>query len=344
MWLGGQPVGRMVATGGRRQGGLVGLRRSLAAIAVPGRHTRSRDVTQARATLRPILESGPAMSAVDTLKNLAIMLDWTLEERLMLAAKMVEVEVAEGDVLLTENQPAEAAYILKQGRLKITNRGEIVGQVDTVACFGEISCLLPDTPVSATVLAAAPSVVYRISRHDMVDAAQRMPKLWRSLFMQISERLKRVNKRLVEVLAHSPQGFLKLDRDALITNEYSTKCVQYLGREPLAGQSLPEILNAGRPSDVASWQSVFSMVFDDVGVPLSDVRDRVARARGRQRSRAPGALGRPARGLWRSARGARDDRSELDAAPRGGGVAAPGARRSQVGVGGRRRCPCCGYR
>ena len=213
------------------------------------------------------------MSAVDTLKNLAIMLDWTLEERLMLAAKMVEVEVAEGDVLLTENQPAEAAYILKQGRLKITNRGEIVGQVDTVACFGEISCLLPDTPVSATVLAAAPSVVYRISRHDMVDAAQRMPKLWRSLFMQISERLKRVNKRLVEVLAHSPQGFLKLDRDALITNEYSTKCVQYLGREPLAGQSLPEILNAGRPSDVASWQSVFSMVFDDVGVPLSDLFD-----------------------------------------------------------------------
>lgn len=213
------------------------------------------------------------MSAADTLKNLAILRDWTLEERLMLAAQMTPLDVAPGTVLLSEGDQADAAYILEHGRLRILSRGEIVGVVDTVACFGEISCLLPDTPVTATVRAESQSLVYRISRDDLLATVQRVPKLWRSLFAQVSERLKRANKRLAEILEHSPQGFLKLDREARITNEYSAKCVDYLGENPLSGRRLPELLNPGDPAGVASWQSVFSMVFEDVGVPLSDLFD-----------------------------------------------------------------------
>jgi two-component system chemotaxis sensor kinase CheA len=213
------------------------------------------------------------MSAADTLKNLAILSDWTLEERLMMAARMEAMQVAAGTALLTEGQPADSAYILETGRLRILSRGEILGVVDTVACFGEISCLLPGTPVTATVMAESACTVYRISKDDLAATAQRVPKLWRSLFAQISDRLRRANKRLAEILDHSPQGFLKLDRNARVTNEYSKKCVDYLGHNPVSGFSLPELLHPGDPASAASWQSVFGMVFEDVGVPLSDLFD-----------------------------------------------------------------------
>jgi len=213
------------------------------------------------------------MSAADTLKNLSIRSDWTLEERLMMAARMEEVVLPAGRALLAEGQPAAAAYILKQGRLRILSRGEILGVVDVVSCFGEISCLLPDTPVTATVMTESESTLYRIGKDDLLATVQRVPKLWRALFMQMSDRLKRANKRLAEVLEHSPQGFLKLDRNACVTNEYSRKCVDYLGENPLAGYCLPELLTPDASADVASWKSVFGMVFDDVGVPLSDLFD-----------------------------------------------------------------------
>jgi hypothetical protein len=213
------------------------------------------------------------MSAADTLKNLAIMSDWTLEERLMLAVSMQEVQVPAGTALLSEGQQAEAAYILCSGRLRVLSRGEILGVVDTVACFGEISCLLPETPITATLLAETDCTAYRIPAQDLNAIAQRVPKLWRALFLQMSDRLKRANKRLAEILEHSPQGFLKLDRNAEVTNEYSTKCIEYLGNNPLSGFSLPELLHPGDAASAASWRSVFAMVFEDFGVPLSDLFD-----------------------------------------------------------------------
>lgn len=211
------------------------------------------------------------MSAVDALKNLAILGDWTDQERLLLASHMVALEVEADTVLLNEGKAAESMYVLESGRLRILSRGEILGVVDTVACFGEISCLLPDTPVTATVLAESRSTVYRVARADLLAVAEQVPKLWRSMFAQMSERLKRANKRLSEVLEHSPQGFLKLDREARITNEYSTKAIEYLGSNPLSGSCLPEFITPDDHAAVASWQSVFSMVFEDVGVPLSDL-------------------------------------------------------------------------
>ena len=213
------------------------------------------------------------MSAADTLKRLQILSDWTDDELELLALRMEEVEVAGGTALLTEGENAQAAFILRSGRLRILSRGEILGAVDTVACFGEISCLLPDTPVTATVMAESDTVVYRISREDLLATVDQVPKLWRALFAQMTGRLKRANKRLAEILDHSPQGFLKLDRDACVTNEYSRKCLEYLGRSPLSGVSFPELLTPGDLEGAASWKSVFSMVFDDVGVPLSDLFD-----------------------------------------------------------------------
>lgn len=213
------------------------------------------------------------MSAADTLKSLQILSDWNDEELELLAGRMQEVEVPGGTALLTEGESALAAFILKSGRLRVMSRGEIVGVVDVVASFGEISCLLPDTPVTATVMAERDSLVYRISKDDLLATGDEVPKLWRAMFAQMTERLKRTNKRLVEVLDHSPQGFLKLDRDAQVTNEYSSKCIEYLGQKPLAGHCLPELLMPDSPEDAASWKSVFSMVFDDVGVPLSDLFD-----------------------------------------------------------------------
>lgn len=212
------------------------------------------------------------MSAADTLKSLALLRDCADHEVELIAARMTEVPLPAGTYLLAEGEMPEAAFVLKQGRLRVTSHGEIIAVVDFVASFGEISCLLPDTPVSASVMAERDSIVFRIAKSDLLEVIDQVPRLWRALFSQSSDRLRRVNKRLSEILEHSPQGFLKLDRDACITNEYSKKAIDFLGQnKPLSGVSLPEVLLPGDPTARGSWQSVFSMVFDDVGVPLSDL-------------------------------------------------------------------------
>lgn len=212
------------------------------------------------------------MSAAETLKSLSILRDCSDQEVELLVARMTEVPLPAGADLLTEGEMPEAAFILKEGRLRVTSRGEILAVIDFVASFGEISCLLPDMPVGATVSAERDSTVYRIAKADLLEVIDQVPKLWRALFAQSSERLQRLNKRFSEVLEHSPQGFVKLDRNACVTNEYSKKAIEFLGQtKPLAGISFPEVLMSGDAASRASWQSVFGMVFDDVGVPLSDL-------------------------------------------------------------------------
>jgi len=212
------------------------------------------------------------MSAAETLKSLSILSDCSDHEVELLIARMTEVPLPAGTDLLTEGEMPEAAFILKEGRLRVTSRGEILAVIDFVASFGEISCLLPDVPVGATVSAERDSTVYRIAKADLLEVIDQVPKLWRALFAQSSERLQRLNKRFSEVLEHSPQGFAKLDRNACVTNEYSKKAIEFLGQtKPLAGISFPEVLMPGDAASRASWQSVFGMVFDDVGVPLSDL-------------------------------------------------------------------------
>ena len=101
-----------------------------------------------------------------------------------------------------------------------------------------------------------------------------IPRLWRALFMQTSERLKTATRRQSEILQHTPQGFMKLDRLARVTNEYSLKCARYFGKDDLAGVSFADLVCADHPAEHASWVETYAMLFE----PRLSIRNLIAPA------------------------------------------------------------------
>ena len=98
-----------------------------------------------------------------------------------------------------------------------------------------------------------------------------IPRLWRALFLQTSDRLKTATRRQSEILQHTPQGFMKLDRLARITNEYSLKCARYFGKGDLAGVSFAGLVCADNPVQQASWFETYAMLFEDSFMAFEDL-------------------------------------------------------------------------
>jgi len=176
-----------------------------------------------------------------------------------------------GKELLTQHVFATSVYILKSGALRIFANNELISVVRTVQVFGEMSCVLDNTPASATVVTDGDCEVIEITKTDFLNLLDQVPRIWRSLFYQTTSRLAKGNLRLSEVLTNSPEGFLKLDHKAQITDEYTTKCEQYLGTTSLGGRSFPELVYAKDPKQIQSWLEIYSLFFEDTILGFEDI-------------------------------------------------------------------------
>ena len=215
--------------------------------------------------------SASLASRYDILRQTALLKDLTDEEVRLLAACLSELTVPRGEQLLVQGELASHVFWLVSGSVHVIVHGEIVAQVDTVQCFGEMSCLIPGSTCSATVTAVDECKILRIDQEPFLKVLSTVPKLWQSLFVQMSKRLSASNKRLSEVLAHVPQGFMKLDKSARVTREYSEKCVRYFGEKDLSGRSFTELLKLTNQEEDQSWHEVYDMLFTDSLLPFDDL-------------------------------------------------------------------------
>ena len=201
------------------------------------------------------------------------------EAELQLIAGRMEAQLlAPKTELLIQNQDAEAVYFLAQGAVQILIHGEMVAQVETVQCFGEMSCLIPGTQASATVVTAKESQLFRVPKSDFLEVVDQIPKLWKTLFLQMNGRFKAVNMRLSEVLEHTPQGLVKVDKKGVITSEYSIRCTEYFGKDNLSGIPFAELIHPQAMESRELWQQTFPMFFDEGGVlAFSDVAELLDR-------------------------------------------------------------------
>jgi MFS family permease len=84
-----------------------------------------------------------------------------------LAARLVEVPVPAGDVVIRTGEHGDRFYIVAEGELEITNGAHATaGRGDF---FGEIA-LIRDVPRTATVRATTPSRLYALEREDFLAA------------------------------------------------------------------------------------------------------------------------------------------------------------------------------
>lgn len=211
------------------------------------------------------------MSIIETLKQSELFKDLQDHELALVAATVVETQLPTDAVLLTQHEAAPAVFILKSGAVKVMVNGEIVAQISTVQCFGEMSCVVPDTVATASVVTLGNCQLLSISKAAFLQMLDDIPRLWRALFLQSSERLKTATRRQSEILQHTPQGFMKLDRAARVTNEYSLKCARYFGKDNLAGVSFAGLVSGDNAAEQASWFETYAMLFEDSFMAFEDL-------------------------------------------------------------------------
>jgi CRP-like cAMP-binding protein len=96
-----------------------------------------------------------------------------------LAAACTEVEFAPGDAIVREGEPADALYVILEGSVGVTARGEEgsdkrLRTMGPETYFGEIG-LLERIPRTATVIAEAPTRCYRIDGDEFLGALMETP-------------------------------------------------------------------------------------------------------------------------------------------------------------------------
>jgi signal transduction histidine kinase/CRP-like cAMP-binding protein len=196
----------------------------------------------------------------------------------LLAQKMEALTLPAQTPLLTQNQDADAVYFLTQGAVKILVNGEMVAQIYTVQCFGEMSCLVPGTPASASVVTAKDCQIFKVSKATFLEVVNQIPRLWKTLFLQMNGRFKAGTMRLSEVLEHTPQGLIKVDRQGVITNEYSIQCTQYFGKDNLSGIPFAHLIHPGKSDLHELWGQTYPMLFDESGtLTFSDIAELLDR-------------------------------------------------------------------
>ncbi len=199
---------------------------------------------------------------VELLKNISLFQDLNSFDSVVVSEKMEELHVDANVNLLVQNQLPEGVFLIAEGEVEVLVNEELVAHRGHGACVGEMSCLRGEV-ISATVRTITPCRVFRIKREEFLNTIHKFPQLWRKLFEEVTGRFNELNQRSSEILQHSPQGLIKITANGTITNEFTSKCVEYLNSHQLEGHSFPEIIFANDPYSLQGWEQIFSLIFDD---------------------------------------------------------------------------------
>jgi CRP-like cAMP-binding protein len=143
---------------------------------------------------------------------------------------MRERSYPKGSVILFEDDPGDALYLVKGGQVKVVLIGEdgrevILSVLGEGTFFGEMA-LLDDEPRSAHVIAMEDSIVLALRREDFRQRLRTSPEIAIALLRELSRRLRRaddqigslvlldVNGRVAELLVRlaSEEGGDKITR------------------------------------------------------------------------------------------------------------------------------------
>jgi CRP/FNR family cyclic AMP-dependent transcriptional regulator len=108
--------------------------------------------------------------------------------------------LAAGEVLFRRGEPGATAYVVAQGRVKISGDGRsgrelLLALVEPGALFGELA-LLDGQPRSATAAALAPTRLLTLHRRDVLALLRAHPDAALGLLGELAARVRRLNDSL----------------------------------------------------------------------------------------------------------------------------------------------------
>jgi CRP/FNR family transcriptional regulator, cyclic AMP receptor protein len=115
--------------------------------------------------------------------------DRDLAEAIVRRAKLEEVP--SGTNIIVQGSFDSDLFLILKGAFSISIDGRVVARKHAGEHVGEMAVVDPKMPRTASVIAIADSVVARIEERDFSALADRYPRLWRRIAVELAHRLRR---------------------------------------------------------------------------------------------------------------------------------------------------------
>lgn len=118
----------------------------------------------------------------------------TSDEIASLTALALVNEFSAGQIIVTQNTPGTAFYVILEGRVDVERDGAFIGALLPGDFFGEMS-LMDSAPRSATIRASEPTRCMMLSSWDFRAALERHPTIAVKLLEVLTQRLRAADAR-----------------------------------------------------------------------------------------------------------------------------------------------------
>lgn len=234
---------------------------------------------------RPTPASGipPLTSTVEFLATVPLFHELDLEELRRFGELVREKSYPKSSVIVFEDDPGDAFFIVREGRVKVVRVGDdgrevILDRFGPGDHFGELA-LIDNGPRSAHVVAIEDATLLVLRRDDFRRRVEESPKVAWALLGELSRRLRSADDQISSlVLLDVPGRIARLLLDH-ITDE-STTIEQAITHQTIAqmiGASRETVSRSMRDFQQMDWISV-----DKRRITLTDVEALRKRARARE--------------------------------------------------------------
>lgn len=115
-------------------------------------------------------------------------------------------EIFAGTNLIKQGAPDTDLFLILSGEFSVAINGRVVAHKKAGEHVGEMAVVDPLTPRSASVTATSDSIVARIAEADFSALADRYPRLWRRIALELASRLRDGNSADREKAGHAACG------------------------------------------------------------------------------------------------------------------------------------------
>lgn len=156
-----------------------------------------------------------------------------------------EKSYPKGSVILFEDDPGDALFVVRSGRVKVVlvaedGREVILGILGVGEHFGELS-LIDDQPRSAHVVAMEDATLLVLRREDFRRRVEQNPAVAWALLLELSRRLRRADEKIGSlVLLDVPGRIARVLLDAV--DEAGGDRIE----KPLTHQTIAHVIGASR--------------------------------------------------------------------------------------------------
>ena len=144
-------------------------------------------------------EAEAARARAQVMEELFLFKALPFHARLRVSRICEELFFTPGQLLVTEEEPGDAMFVIVQGHVEVSRNGISLARLEAGQHFGELG-LLEDTPRSATVKGGAYGSAVVVRRAQLLDFTQRDPELGNHILLRLlealGERLRDMNARL----------------------------------------------------------------------------------------------------------------------------------------------------